>query len=231
MDTEQIDTTLEQLGAVIDLFSSSMDDYLYVCDFQKDVYQISPGATQRFMLPSDHFSNVLEIHKTFVYAEDVDMLLVELKLLKEGRKKYHNLHYRWLDHEGRPIWINCRGRVINDAGGKPHFLVGCINEIGRKQMADNVSGLLGESSMKNYYSAHVGRQRKGFVLRLGIDDFKDINENQGIEYGDYILRKTAECIAENILPGQKLFRAVADEFVIVDFLGGSVEDAFSLYKD
>ncbi len=30
------------------------------------------------------------------------------------------------------------------------FLVGCINEIGQKQKADNVSGLLGESSLSAY---------------------------------------------------------------------------------
>lgn len=225
------DLTAEQLGNIVGLFSPCMDDYLYICDFKRDYYQISPSATGRFLLSSDHFENVMEEHLKFVYPEDAELLTVELKLLSEGKKTFHNLHYRWLDKQRKPIWINCRGRVLKDPDGTPHFLVGCINEIGEKQKADNVSGLLGESSMQNYFQSFEGKFPEGFLLRIGIDDFKDINENHGIEYGDYILRKTAECIAGNILPGQRLFRVVADEFAIVDFLGGTVEDATRLYTN
>lgn len=223
--------TVEQFGEIVRLFAPCMDDYLYVCDFKKDYYQISPSATERFLLSSDHFTNVLEEHKKFVYPEDVDLLVKELEEVSSGQRVVHNMHYRWLDREGNPIWINCRGRVLKDEDGTPHYLVGCINEIGEKQKADNVSGLLGESSMKVYYEKCEGTFPDGFLLRIGIDDFKDVNENLGIEYGDFILRKTAEYIEKCILPGQHLFRLVADEFAVVDFLGGTVLDAKKLYHE
>lgn len=231
MKAEISNFTAKQLGDIIGLFSPCMDDYLYVCDFKEDYYQISPDAVKRFLLPADHFNQVLDAHRQVVYPEDMDMIVVELELLQQGKKNFHNLHYRWLNHDKQPIWINCRGRVINDEDGSPHFLVGCINEIGAKQKADNVSGLLGESSMQTFFEEYAGNIPKGFLMRIGIDDFKDINENHGIEYGDYILKKTAECIAANLVPGQRLFRVVADEFAIVDFLGGSVADAKKQYED
>lgn len=231
MKSEIEQMTAEQLGKMISLFAPYMDDYLYVCDFKKDEYQISPRAVERFLLPSDHFTNVLEEHKKFVYPEDVNALVKELEELSGGTRTSHNMHYRWLNRENKPIWINCRGRVLLDSDGTPHFLVGCINEIGEKQKADNVSGLFGEYSMKACYEEFGGKFPDGFLLRIGIDDFKDINENQGIEYGDFILRKTAECIEKCILPGQRLFRLVADEFAIVDFLGGTAEDAKKLCRD
>ena len=34
--------------------------------------------------------------------------------------------------------------------GKPWYMVGCINEIGGRQKADNISGLLGETSLEQY---------------------------------------------------------------------------------
>lgn len=231
MKLEVTDFTAEQLRAIVGLFSPCMDDYLYVCDFKKDSYQISPSAIERFWLETDYFHNVEEELQKFIYPEDTDLLLMELKLLAEGRKNYHNLHYRWLGRDREPIWINCRGRVLTDSDGAPHFLVGCINEIGAKQKADNVSGLLGESSLQMYYDAMDGKFPGGFLLRIGIDDFKGINESQGSEYGDYVLRKTAQCIEEHIQPGQSLFRIVADEFAIVDFLGGTVEEAKQLYRE
>ena len=69
------------------------------------------------------------------------------------------------------------------------------------------------------------------MLRIGIDDFKNINESHGNEYGDYILRRTAQCIEENIGPEQSLFHIVADEFAVVDFSGGSVETAEKLFHE
>lgn len=223
--------TTEQMSDMVGLLSPCMDDYLYVCDFKEDYYQISPGAVNRFLLPSDHFHEVVKVHRQVVYPEDMDMIMVELELLSQGKKTFHNLHYRWLGHDMEPIWINCRGRVLNDPDGTPRYLVGCINEIGAKQKADNVSGLLGEFSLRTCYANYVPNIPDGFLLRLGIDEFRDINEIHGSEYGDYILRKTAQCIEENIKPGQKLFRIVADEFAVIDFMGGTVEDARKLYRN
>lgn len=221
----------EQMEYIVELFNPCMDDYLYVFDLQKDCYKISKHATERFLLPGDNFDDAAKAHHTFVYSEDQSRLDDEFRRIMSGEIVFHNMHYRWLDRAGKPVWINCRGRVLNDADGKPHFLVGCINEIGQKQKADNVSGLLGESSLFAYVEQFEDGLPDGFFLRIGIDDFRDINGDFGMEYGDYILKSTADCIAENIKPSQRLYRILADEFMVVDFSGGDMEAATELYKN
>lgn len=221
----------EQMEYIVELFNPCMDDYLYVFDLQKDCYKISKHATERFLLPGDNFDDAAKAHHTFVYSEDQSRLDDEFRRIMSGEIVFHNMHYRWLDRAGKPVWINCRGRVLNDADGKPHFLVGCINEIGQKQKADNVSGLLGESSLSAYVEQFEDGLPDGFFLRIGIDDFRDINGDFGMEYGDYILKSTADCIAENIKPSQRLYRILADEFMVVDFSGGDMEVATELYKN
>lgn len=221
----------EQMEYIVELFNPCMDDYLYVFDLQKDCYKISKHATERFLLPGDNFDDAAKAHHTFVYSEDQSRLDDEFRRIMSGEIVFHNMHYRWLDRAGKPVWINCRGRVLNDADGKPHFLVGCINEIGQKQKADNVSGLLGESSLSAYVEQFEDGLPDGFFLRIGIDDFRDINGEFGMEYGDYILKSTADCIAENIKPSQRLYRILADEFMVVDFSGGDMEAATELYKN
>ena len=221
----------EQMEYIVELFNPCMDDYLYVFDLQKDCYKISKHATERFLLPGDNFDDAAKAHHTFVYSEDQSRLDDEFRRIMSGEIVFHNMHYRWLDRAGKPVWINCRGRVLNDADGKPHFLVGCINEIGQKQKADNVSGLLGESSLSAYVEQFEDGLPDGFFLRIGIDDFRDINGDFGREYGDYILKSTADCIAENIKPSQRLYRILADEFMVVDFSGGDMEAATELYKN
>lgn len=222
--------TVEQFQEMIEIMAPCMDDFLYIYDIEKDLYCISPNALERFRLPDRQFYKFEEIVSKFVYKEDLPMLLVDIEKVIRKENEFHNLEYRWLDKEGKPVWINCRGQAICAEDGTVKFLVGCINEIGRKQKADNISGLRSEASL--FQEIHDLRKdnAKGFLIRIGIDDFKDINENHGMDYGDMILQKTAECIDEVILPGQMLFRIIADEFAVLDYTGRDVTEAQNLYK-
>ena len=120
------------------------------------------------------------------------MLAKHLADICEGREKVHNLHYRWLDKEGMPVWINCRGIVINDQQGKAEYLVGCLNETGNKRRADNVTGLLGGPEFLAYLRAQKEPITKGFFMHVGIDDFGAINSSRGADYGNYILKSVAD---------------------------------------
>lgn len=223
------DITVQQLCEVIELMHPCMDDFPYVYDLENDYYYISPNAVKRFLMPDYHFHDVTNTLNSFIYPPDIPALQEDLEEVLAGKKDFHNMQYRWIGLDGDPVWINCRGYAVK-RDGKPSYMVGCINEIGAKQKADNISGLLGESSLESYLTEFSPFFPSGYLLRLGIDDFKGINEKMGIEYGDMILRKTAECISQCIYPGQKLYRLVADEFIILDFLGDGLEHAVNLYK-
>lgn len=225
--------SVSQVCDVIDLFNSCMNDYLYVYDFINDYYYISSKALERFALPAAKFHDVVANHAKFVYPPDIEELKTDLELIKAGKKDSHDIIYRWLAKDtGEPIWINCRGHVIRH-NNTPYYMFGCINEIGDKKQADNVSGLLGESSLKAFIEEHLCSSscHSGYIMRLGLDDFKEINEKLGIEYGDWILRRTAECISSCIDSSNKLYRIVSDEFVILSPYKGTFEDADLLYQN
>lgn len=222
---------INQFKDVIDILNPCIDDYLFIMDLKNDCYYMSPNCLERFHMNENGFSDASEKFADIVYADDYEMLLKDIWQIKQGEKDFHNIQYRWLGKNCEPIWINCRGRVVHDENNRPEFLVGCVNEIGARQKADNVSGLLLETSMQEELHTHEGKHLKGFILRLGIDSFKEINESRGIDYGDMILRKTAECIRTLISPAQKLYRVVADEFSVVDLNGGTVSEAENLYNE
>lgn len=220
--------TIEQFNDMIQLFYPSMDDYLYILDFKNDFYSISPSALERFLIPAAQFHNATAELQKFIYEDDYPILQEDIKKIVAGLKDEHNLQYRWLDREKRPVWINCRGQIFLDAEGRAEYMIGCVNEIGTMQKADNISGLLREYSLQREMSS-IAERMEGYMLRIGIDDFKGINENKGLSYGDMILRRTAECIESVISKEQKLYRAMADEFIVVDY-AGSKEEAQKLYK-
>ncbi|MGN0342778.1 MAG: EAL domain-containing protein [Roseburia sp.] len=222
--------TMELLCDVIDLFRPCMDDYLYIYDIVQDKYYISPNAAERFALPSYEFHNALENFRKFVYEDDYPPLTEDLMQVSSGKKTEHNLNYRWISLDGKPVWINCRGRLIQK-NGRPQYLIGCINEIGRMQKADNISGLLmSASNLVQLLDASGDKLPDGYLLRIGIDDFKEVNEHLGIEYGDMLLARIASFIQSCLTPEQKVYRIVSDEFLVTDFHGGTTEEGIALYK-
>lgn len=230
MSTNFDQISVSSLCEIIELLSPAIDDYLYVYDYQQDFYFISPHATQRFLLPGNAFHDVGKNLRKLVYPEDYPKLRADLDDLAATDRCTHNLMYRWLSVEEKPIWINCRGTVVRDKTGKMLYMTGCINEIGKVQKADNLSGLLGASSLKLYLSQFTERFPDGYMLRLGLDNLKGINARLGIEYGDLVLQRTSECIAECLLPDQKLYRIMGDEFLILDFAGGQPAEGKELYR-
>lgn len=230
MEHEKEQISVAQICKVIDLLDSAMNDCLYVLDMRNDYYYISPKALTRFSVPSNAFHHVVENHAKFVYPDDIDPLQEDLRQLIAGEKDFHNMEYRWKDIKGNPVWINCRGRLVKGEDGRASYMVGCINEIGVKPKADNLSGLLGEASLQALLEEMQGEELHGFFMRLGIDGFKEINEKHGVEFGDMILQKTAKCISECLEPGQRLYRIVADEFAILDLFGGFEKQASAQYR-
>lgn len=221
----------EQIEEVIQLFNPYMDDYLYIMDLKEDYYRISKHAVERFNLPSDAFYDAINKHNLFVFEEDQPLLTEDFNLMLEGKKKSHNLHYRWLDKNKQPIWINCRGQILDDSDNKPRYLIGCINETGKKQRADNISGLLGEIELDSYIKANVNPNSSGFLMRLSIDNFGSIDAASNMSYGNHIIKNVADCINECLLEEQFLFQIVAAEYMIVDFNNHNIDVAVSLYKN
>lgn len=183
------------------------------------------------MMSVNSFDDAVNTFQLFVYKEDRTMIAEDLQQIIEGKEKDHNLYYRWLDKNGMPVWINCRGKVIDDKDGKPHYLIGCVNEIGNAPRADNVSGLLGERELRSYISSHVKDSSSEYLIHIGIDGFNAINGTLGLEYGNYVLKSVADGIKECLSDNQQLYHIVADEYMIVDLESRTRDDVILLQKE
>ena len=215
---------------LLEIIAKCMDDYLYVYDLQNNTMELSESAVDRFMISGNVINDVTNILLQVVYEEDRKMLQEHLTAICEGKEKVHNLHHRWLDKEGRPVWINCRGIVIDDSQGKPQYLVGCLNETGNQRRADNVTGLLGGLEFNAYMRSQKKHLSKGFLMHIGIDDFGAINSSRGAAYGNHILKSVADCMKECLSDKQRIYHLVADQYVIVDLEHSSKDYAAELKK-
>lgn len=225
---------VEMYSRVLDILSACTDDYLFIYDLTIDKYVISERATETFLLREAQFSQASTVLKSVVYPEDFALLLEDLDRIKSGQSLVHDMEYRWLGHDGRPVWINCRGRVVQDEQGCAVYLLGRITEIAKKNKIDGVTGLYRESSLKRALSTcTVEKHRRGFLLQIGIDNFKDINEKYGQDFGDVILESTAQCILRVAGEKNKVFRLYGDEMIVLvsDCSKEEADPAKEMYKN
>lgn len=219
-----------ETGSLIDLIAPCMDDYLYIIDLKNDTLRTSQSAAERFMLPDKFVNNAIAHLRKLVYERDRKLLENHKHKIYDGNEKKYNLLCRLMNRKNLPVWINCRGEVISDDEGRPHYIIGCMNETGTRQRADNISGLLGEKEMAAYLYSQPKEKLSGYFIQFGIDDFGTINNVQGQIYGNYILKRVAECIAECLSSGQRIYHLVADQYMLVDMLSKSQDDVVQLFN-
>lgn len=230
-----IDDMVKVLGEhtaeiLFEIITESMDDYLYIIDLQENTMEISQSAVERFMISDCVMTDAADAVMKVTYEDDRRMFEKHLADISAGKEKIHNLHYRWIDKNGLPVWINCRGIVIDDNEGHARYLVGCINETGNKRRADNVTGLLGGPEFAAYLNSQAENLSKGFLIHIGIDGFGSINSTRGATYGDYILRSAADCMKKCLSGRQRIYHLVAGQYAIVDLEASSKEDTLKLKK-
>lgn len=209
--------SLEQIRAVIEVMQQSSDAYMFILDLNADTYILSEKATKRFPFHTTVIENCTEILKKVVHPSDYELVAADLEKCRSGEKDKHALEYRWMDRMNRVVWISCHGTVVS--GTENHrLLIGTVSELGKKAKADNVTGLRREAGfrldMENLLQKNPGSIH--YMMRVGIDNFKEINEKEGVEAGDEVLRELAECILKTVDESTKVYRLVADEFMIVE---------------
>lgn len=200
-----------------DLMSESTDDYLYIWSIQDNSFKISKNAFRDFKIDEEIATDVVGSWSSIMYPPDLDAWLEDMQLISDGKKDYHNMEYRLIDRYNNVIWVSCRGKVSTDEEGKPLVMVGRISNIGKQNKFDNVTGVRNrnefEDNIKNILEN--GQSSQGAVVFLDIDNFKNINERYGHQFGNRVLRILATKV-ESLLPSHsRLYRLDGDEFAFI----------------
>lgn len=216
MNLNEIDFDVEKCHKLFTLLSQCTADYLFIYDLQQDEYTISDAAAERFALKAPRVTNATEELEKVCHPADWPMLIENLDGLKKHTIKEHDLEYRWLSKDGHPIWISCRGQVIFDKQGELHYLIGRISELGRENLIDNVTGLYREVRLREDLSRLCQKGlNEGYILHIGVDHFREINDKYGKEQGDVILSAIADCIKDAVMDTGAIYRMDGDEMAVI----------------
>lgn len=207
---------LEHFNQVFTLLGRCTEDYLFVYDLEQDLYTISDSAVERFALSASKFYDATSKLCEVCHPDDWRKLQENIDGIIDGSINDHNMEYRWMGSTGHPIWISCRGQVIRNEENKAQYMVGRITELGRRNIIDNVTGLYRETRLwADLARLSKDEKNKGYVLQIGIDNFKEINDKFGKLYGDGILLNVADCVRACVGDMGTIYRMDGDEMLVV----------------
>ncbi len=228
---ENIET--RQLEGLISVLNQCTDAFLFVFDLSKDTYFISQYARNIFNFPEEKMENATHELMKIVYPEDQASLRADLDLLKSGKRTEHNLDYRWVNKNGKPIWIRCRGKILPNNSEEHRILVGEVSIVTEEDKTDLLTGLATESQLRiDFGSIWTKKQAvTGFILKIDIDNLGSINEQYGVMTGDVIISKVGDCCRKICSGVAKAYKLSSDEFICMNLTGKSALVAQKMFEN
>jgi diguanylate cyclase (GGDEF)-like protein/PAS domain S-box-containing protein len=149
-----------------------------------------------------------------------------------------SVEYRLIARDGRIVWIRDEGVVVCDDDGQPLYLQGYLLDITPEREAqqqlrqlalyDTLTGLANRAFFHEQFQ-HIVSIRKApeqqiALLFIDLNDFKNVNDRWGHEYGDTVLATVGARIHETLRAGDAAARLGGDEFaVVVPFISEPAE--------
>lgn len=229
MDSQiSLDKELKIYMQTIRFLDDSTDDYFYLYDLTNDRIYFTEKICEKYPIVSEKGGIPLSEWSKIVYPKDLESLKCEINRITCGENDNHCMEYRLVDKNGNRVWIVCRGTVLKKEDGTPVFLIGNVSESAVRQELDSLTGLWNSEKLKEDMGKYL-KNDDGYLMILGIDNFKNINVKNGREFGNDLLKKIAVVLEEKADCLIKLYRLDGDCFA-VNFPNKGREEVVEFYN-
>lgn len=211
--------------------SQSTDDYLFVWDIKQDRNWFFGEIDAEFAIRlNGSLENTTEQMLSVVHPNDKEALVADLTQIRRGEKKLHDMNYRWVNRLGRPVWINCRGNVIDDEDGTPMVLLGRVSRASFENKVNKLTGMFNRRKMLEDSIREQFMAKDGHILILGLDRLLKSYSQYGREYMENIVESCARYLEEMATEKQAVYHA-EDAVFAVCFEGATREEIQNFYDE
>ena len=214
--------------------NESTEDYFFLWDMEENCFYLSKELPAvKGIRQEDTYIYPLENMMDVVCSCDREKVEAALKHIAEGGDERFDLDFRYLDEENRKCWVNCKGNLLRSDKHKAFLIIGCLSRRVFSDKVDLLTGLLNYNKMLDNLGAGIAKGRCGHLMVIGIDEFGDINQRLGRDYGNHVLKSTGD-ILEQILEetsgeNANVYRMDGDHFG-VDLVGYSKRETAAFFR-
>ena len=235
---EELRAQYDELHEKQSIIELSEERYKLALEGSNDAIWEVDLRTKKFF-SSDKFADITGYDKNAITSLD-DLLKLVVEEQKKiavndfrdhisGKTAYYQSSVKINFNGGGYKWVLIRGKSLRDKKGVATKISGSVTDIsGQKDFEEKINQLkyydiltdipnrkLFINTLENEIINAKDKEVKHAVVCLDLDNFKEINDTLGHDYGDKLLKNVAIALKASITEGDVVSRAGGDEFFIL----------------
>jgi len=235
---EELRAQYDELHEKQDIIERNEERYKLALEGSNDAIWEVDLKTREFFC-SDKFSNIsgydkdtintLEHLLSLVAREDRKMAVSDINNHINGKSLYYQSRIRIKFNGGGDKWILIRGKCLRNKKGVATKISGSVTDISiqkdfeekinKLQYYDILTGTPNRKLFINTLESEIinakDKEVKFAVMFIDLDNFKEVNDTLGHEYGDKLLKDVAISFKDSIGENDIVARVGGDEFFIL----------------
>ncbi len=219
-----------QTDNLLSLLKETTDEDFFLLDLETErVFFSFPVHESCLLSPSPAEGYSIQDIQSVLYEKDLLPFTEKLNQLLHGDQRAFQGEYRFLNREGHPIWTSIRGKQLPDSQGGPAKLLGRITQSLSSLKVDSLTGLPNAEMLTEDIEQCLSGEASGYLMILGIDNFKNINVRFGRNIGNQVLKQITKTLLDTVDAALPLYRLDSDRFAInlTGYVKSQVEILFS----
>lgn len=192
---QEKDRQHEEYYEMLKTLNESTDDVLFLWNIRNGEISLAKDITGTvpFTKTEDNRYSI-QVFFDVVGENDKEYVRHVISDIRSGERDSFDFDCRIMNIEGERYWINCRGSVQLDQTGHPDIALGRFSNKVLADKIDLLTGLMNYSKLLENMTKRLFKGRRGHLMIIGIDNFKDINQRMGRAYGNRLLKYMGEVL-------------------------------------
>lgn len=205
--------------------------YLFMTNLKTGVTRWAKNIIKDFDMPSFVMTDSGERWGSLVHPDDYATYYADIQEVLSGRKHSHHMDYRVKNKDGDYVIVTCDGKIVSGDGfNNPDLFVGVVLNHGVMENIDASTSLYNIYEFWNHIRNIKKKGKDEMVLMIGINNFSEINDVFGYEFGNKVLKSFGQKLLEIVRGKGLVFRNDGVRFACC-LSHFSQEDTKNLYRE
>lgn len=171
----------------------------------------------------------LKSFNKFIYYDDLEVFKKDFRNHVDNNSEFYKSEFRINKSDGSYVWVLSRGKALRDEEGKAIKIAGSISDITvQKEAEEKIKFMAFHDSLTKLPNRTLFMKKldeeiemakinntKGAVFFIDLDNFKNINDTLGHNYGDKLLIYLSRNLKKLADSEDILCRLGGDEFLLI----------------